>query len=66
MPDYLACCDFAVKSEIRVHGVSSFVLPTKDCSDYPESSVVLTNLKIGCSLSVKNVFGIFVGVALNL
>lgn len=50
VPDYLACFTFAVKSEIRVHGVSSFVLPTKDCSDYPESSVVLTNLKIGCSL----------------
>lgn len=66
MPDYLACCDFAVKSEIRVHDASSFVLPTKDCYDYSESSVVLTNFRIGGSLSVKNVFGIFIGVALNL
>ena len=61
----LACCDLAVKSEIRVHDASSFALLTKDCSDHSESSVV-TTFRIGCSISVKYVFGILIGFALNL
>lgn len=46
-------------------GISSFVL-SQDYFDDLGSSWFHTNFRIICSISVKNVIGIFTGTALNL
>ena len=56
---------FVIKFEIRKCEASSFVL-FQDCYGYLGSFMFRMNFRIAFSISVKNIIGILIGVALNL
>ena len=63
------CYSFVVQVEIRKYGTSNFVLLSQNYLGYLGSYntyLALTNLGIFFSVSVKIVFWIYIGVALNL
>ena len=64
---YFDYYSFVVQFEIREYDAFIFVLLSQNCSGYSGSFVFLYKcFKITCSISVKNVIGILIGIALNL
>ena len=49
-----------------MYDVSSFVLFSQNHFGYLQSFMVVNKLKFFCSISVKNVIGFLIGIALNL
>ena len=59
-------CSFVVCFEVRDCDASSFVLLSQDCLAIRDLLLPHMNFRILCSISVKNVIGILIGMALNL
>ena len=59
-------CSFVVESKVREPDSSSSIFLSQDCFGYSGSFVSPYKLKIFCPISVKNVIGNLIGIALNL
>ena len=67
--DLCVCFDynsFIIYFEIRKHDASRFVLLSQVYFGYLEYFVVHTNFRIVCSISMENVIGILISIALNV